>query len=87
MKKIIILILAVILTGCAYEGKRLGEYFGDPRSFIKDPHFAEYKEKRNVLENQYLQKSISYAEYMEQMNKLDENYAREVQERDRKIGE
>jgi len=87
MKNIIVLFSAVIIAGCAYEGQRLREYFDSPRSFIRDPHFVDYKEKRDALESEYLQKGISYAEYVEQMDALDENYAREVQERDRKIGE
>ena len=47
--------------------------------------FANYKEKRDALESQYLQREISYVDYVEGMDELDESYAKEVQERDAKI--
>jgi len=82
MKKAMMLILLLGLLGCAYEGERLSTYLEDPRAIIRDPHFGNYKEKRDALESQYLKKEITYAEYVGQMNELDDNYSREVQERD-----
>lgn len=83
--KYFILLLIVMLAGCAYEGKRLGEYLVDPKSVIKDPHFTEYQEKRDQLEKNYLAKKISYADYVDAVKDLDAQYAREVSERDQKI--
>ncbi len=87
MKKMIVLFLAVIVTGCAYQGQKVREYFKSPKAFIQDPHFVKYREQRNALESQYLQKKISYAEYIQQRDALDENYEKDVQERDQKIEE
>lgn len=87
MKKIIVLFLAVVVMGCAYEGQKISEYFKSPKTFIRDPHFVKYRDQRNALESEYLQKKISYAEYIQQRDALDENYAKDVQERDQKIEE
>ncbi len=87
VKKLLLLFVAIALIGCAYEGQELKTYIKNPRWFIKDPHFANYKDKRNALESSYLNKELTYAEYVEEMNGLDETYAKEVQERDAKIAE
>lgn len=81
LKNGIFLFSIFILFGCTYEGNNLKNYFSDPRTLIKDPHFADYKEKRDALESQYLSKEIEYADYVAKMNKLDETYAKEVKER------
>lgn len=85
VKKGLLVVLAILLVGCTYEGQKLSAYFESPRSLIKDPHFTNYKEKRDALESQYLQREISYADYVKGMDELDESYAKEVQERDAKI--
>ncbi|HBG61459.1 MAG: hypothetical protein A2Y03_01455 [Omnitrophica WOR_2 bacterium GWF2_38_59] len=85
VKKGLLVILAMILVGCSYQGQKLSSYFENPRSIIKDPHFTSYKEKRDALESQYLQRDITYADYVQGMDELDESYAKEVQERDAKI--
>lgn len=85
VKKGLLVVLAVLLVGCTYEGQKLSTYFDSPRSLIKDPHFTSYKEKRDALESQYLQREISYADYVEKMDALDDSYAKEVKERDAKI--
>ena len=77
MKKILMVICALMLSGCAY-GKG---YLENPESFIRDPHFTEYKNKRDALESTYLRREITYAEYIEQRDKLDNKYDQEVQER------
>lgn len=82
MKKAVLLCFVALLIGCSYAGeKKLDEYLSDPKTWVKDPHFANYKEQRDVLESEYLQKNISYAEYLERRTSLDERYAREVFER------
>lgn len=87
-KKMMALCLIGVLAGCTYAGERtLGEYMHDPKTWIKDPHFANYKEKRDQLESQYLQKEISYSEYLEQRTALDDQYAREVREREKIISQ
>jgi hypothetical protein len=79
MKKAVLLFFAAFLAGCSYAGeKKLDAYLIDPRTWVKDPHFAHYKEQRDTLESEYLQKNISYAEYLERRTGLDEQYAREV---------
>jgi len=82
MKKIIYFFLAMTLIGCTYEGQNLRTYLEDPGSIVKDPHFSDYKEKRDALESQYLRKEITYAEYVEKMEELDVKYENEVRQRD-----
>ncbi len=82
MKKAVLLFFVALLAGCSYAGqKKLDEYLSDPKTWVKDPHFANYKEQRDALESEYLQKNISYAEYIERRTALDERYAKEVSER------
>ena len=81
IKKGLLLFCIAALIGCTYgQG-----YLDNPPSFIRDPHFAEYKEDRDDLEIQYLHKEITYAEYIKEKDEMDETYAREVQERNDKI--
>ena len=68
----------LVLFGCTY-GQ---DYLDNPVSFIRDPHFSEYKDNRDDLESSYLRKEITYAEYIEQKDKLDLTYTKEIQERD-----
>ena len=81
MKKSLVLLCALMIFGCSY-GQ---EYLENPKSFIRDPHFTEYKKNRDDLERSYLRKEITYAEYIEQKDKMDEKYSKEVQERNSKI--
>jgi len=81
MKKSTLLLCMLVLFGCSY-GQ---DYLRNPGSFIRDPHFTEYKDKRDNLERSYLHKEITYAEYIEQKNKIDEQYSKEVQERNSKV--
>lgn len=81
MKKALAVLCLLALFGCA-SGQN---YLDEPEWFIKDPHFADYKNQRDDLEVQYLHKEITYAEYVEQKSKLDEKYDREVQERNSKV--
>jgi hypothetical protein len=85
MKRAIFCILFLSVFGCTYEGKPLSEYFEDPRSIIRDPHFADYKKKRDNLESQYLSDEITYADYKEQMDTIDKKYAKEIKLRDAKV--
>jgi hypothetical protein len=87
MKKWMLLVLACAVVGCSYQGKTFGEYLNDPQSLIKDPHFTAYKDKREQLESDYLNKKITYADYVAAVKELDNNYAREVQQRNEKIAE
>ena len=81
MKKSLLLLCMFVLFGCSY-GQ---DYLKNPTSFIRDPHFTEYKNTRDDLESSYLSKEITYAEYIEQKDKIDEKYSKEVQERNAKI--
>lgn len=82
-KNYIVLILALFVVGCSgYTGQdRLKNFLVHPESWLRDPHFAEYKQKLDALESEYLRKEITYAEYVNKKNKLDAMYDREVQER------
>lgn len=81
MKKGLLLFCVVVLFGCSYQQN----YLESPGAFIKDPHFTDYKEKRDDLELEYVRKEITYAEYMERRDQLDAIYDRQVQERNEKI--
>jgi len=77
IKKALLLVGVLLIFGCTY-GQN---YLENPETFLEDPHFADYKEKRDTLESQYLRKEITYAEYIKQRDRLDETYDKEVQER------
>ncbi len=81
MKKSLLVLFMIVIFGCSY-GQ---DYLKNPTSFIRDPHFTEYKNTRDDLESSYLSKEITYAEYIEQKDKIDEKYSKEVQERNSKI--
>ncbi len=85
MKKYAVVLLGLLLVGCSYEGRNLESYVYDPASIIQDPHFADYKEKRDALESQYLRKELSYADYKKQVEELDNKYNKEVQTRETKM--
>ena len=77
MKKSFVLACLVMFCGCSY-GQN---YLKNPESFIRDPHFAEYKKNRDALESSYLKKELTYAEYIKQKDRVDDKYSKEVQER------
>ena len=81
IKKGILLVCALAVFGCSY-GQN---YLKNPETFIRDPHFTEYKKDRDNLELQYLHKEINYAQYIEQKDRLDATYDRQVKERNDKI--
>lgn len=80
-KKVFLLCCLLTLFGCTY-GQN---YLESPETFLEDPHFANYKEKRDALELQYLHKEITYAEYVKERDQLDATYDKEVQQRNEKI--
>lgn len=81
-----LLVLVSVIAGCTYAGEReLSDYINEPSTIIRDPHFANYKEKLDALEKQYLEKQITYAQYLEQKTVLDDQYNKEVEERNQKI--
>ena len=82
MNKMLVFLMGIFLAGCTYEGKN---YFEQPQYLIQDPHFSDYKEKRDALESKYLSKEITYADYLKQMKELDETYSKEVQAREANI--
>jgi len=81
IKRVLLFFCVLALFGCTY-GQ---DYLDNPQSFIRDPHFTEYKEKRDDLELQYLRKEITYAEYIEEKDGLDKTYEKEIQERNNKM--
>jgi len=82
MKKSLLLICALTLLGCSSYGQ---DYLRNPEAIFRDPHFTDYKEKRDDLERSYLHKEITYAEYVEQRDQLDQKYDKEVSERTDKV--
>ncbi len=80
-KKILLFLCAIAMFGCTY-GQ---DYLNDPPSLIRDPHFTEYKAKRDDLELKYLHKEITYAEYVKGKDAFDATYDKEVQERNSKM--
>ena len=81
IKKSLYLLVLLLCLGCAYEGQEFQKFIDNSKTLLRDPHFSEYKQKRDDLEREYLQKQITYAEYVEKRDKLDLIYAKEVQER------
>ena len=80
-------VFLLFLLGCTYQVAPLSQYLEDPRSIIQDPHFTDYKAKRDELEHRYLTREISYADYVKQIDELDNTYTKEVKERNDKIRE
>ncbi len=82
-QKHLLIVLTVLLVGCAYKGQQaLETYIDEPETILRDPHFTNYQEASDHLESEYLKKTITYAEYVEKKKELDDKYAKEVHERD-----
>ena len=79
MKNGSIILLLVLLAGCAETTDRLESIVDDPGTILQDPGFASYQQKQDDLEKEYLQKKITYAEYLEQKKKIEDDYAGEIQ--------
>ena len=82
MNKWLVVLLPILVIGCAYEGKSLQSYIDNPGSIVEDPHFADYQEHRDSLESRYLSKEITYAEYKQELEVLDRKYDKEVEQRE-----
>ncbi len=87
MKRLLLGMVILGLVGCAYEGTRFKDYFEDPKLLIEDPLFLQYRQEREDLEKQYLNKKISYAEYLQELRDLDARYDKEVEDRMKTMGE
>ncbi len=85
MKKYLIIISFLVLSGCSYEGEKISTYLKKPETFIKDPHYKKYKESLADVESLYLQKEINFSEYSKQKKSIDEKYESEIQSRQRSI--
>ena len=81
MRQFILLSILFLFVGCTYQGESLSNYLDDPKSIIKDPHYTQYKKKRDAVESLYLRKEITYADYLKQIKEIDDNYLKEVKER------
>lgn len=77
----VLILLAMVMGGCASGQEKLEMYVDNPKYFIKDPDFESYQGKLETLERQYLHKEITYAEYLEKKEGIDNTYDRGVQER------
>lgn len=78
MKRMFILVLICLLCGCSYESGRL-------KTWVSDPHFAQYQKNLDNLEQSYLQGKLTYPEYLKQKQEIEDTYAKEVKEREGKI--
>ena len=78
MKQGLIILFLVLLAGCAETTNRLESIVDDPGTILQDPGFANYQQKQDDLEKEYLQKKITYAEYLQRKNKIEEDYARDI---------
>ena len=83
MKRITVLCLVLGLMGCA---EKLQNIIDEPTTLLADPHYANYQQKMDQLEHDYLQKKISYATYVEEKKRLDDKYSSEVREREEVVG-
>lgn len=81
IKKSLYLFVLLLCLGCAYESQEFQNFITNSKTLLKDPHFADYQQKRDDLEREYLNKKITYAEYVEKRDQLDIIYAKEVQAR------
>lgn len=79
MRKWLLLFLVIIFSGCNSSPTQ------QLKTFISDPHYAQYQEKLDDLERQQLSGAISYAEYLERKRQLDQDYTKEVQKREQII--
>ncbi len=83
MKKFLMLFLVLFLIGCSYAGKEpWHNYLHVPRTWLMDPHFAEYKQARDALELEHIRGGCTYAEYKEKIQQLNKKYEQEVKKRE-----
>ncbi len=80
MKKITVFLFALFFFGCAYGGEQI-------ETLVKDPHYAQHREKLDTLEKSYLHGQISYSEYIAKKKQLEDDYDKQVKEREQKIHE
>jgi hypothetical protein len=66
---IAIVALAASLASCASSG-------GSPRSILSDPGYLKYQRAVDELDQEYLNKKMTYAEYKERKQQLDARYQR-----------
>ena len=81
MKKMMLIFLMAMLSGCSYGENGFQDVVDDPAMLLKDPHFAQYQEQLDNLEHAYLRKEITYAQYVEEKKRLEDPYEGEVQHR------
>ena len=85
MKKILFVMMAGFLMGCASGADTVKSLIEDPPALLRDPQFSSYQEQVENLERSYLHKEISYADYLERRRRLDDDYNQVIQERQRTI--
>ena len=78
MKKLILFGILALMAGCSYGSEQV-------TTWIQDPHYMQYTQKRDTLESSYLKGELDYADYLEQKQALDDTYAKEDREREEKI--
>ena len=62
-------VLAAALSGCAASGP-------GPRSMLQDPGYIRYQRAADELDQEYLNKKITFVEYKERKQQLDSRYQR-----------
>ena len=73
MNKILLGIVFLCVAGCSY--------LDDPKTILKDPHYAAYHEKLETLESSYLNNEMAYAEYLQKKKDIEDMYGKEVRDR------
>ena len=73
MKRAFLIVFIFFCVGCETE---------QIKSWVADPHYAQYQQKLDTLEQSYLHKEITYAQYLEQKKVIENTYSKEVQERE-----
>lgn len=85
MKKFFLVLAVVLATGCSYPKHNFESYVDNPGEILKDPHYADYREKMDALESSYLQKKITYVEYQDKKKDLEDQYTDQVNKRNEVI--
>ncbi len=75
MKKIWVILMALLIFGCSYGAQEV-------KKLVTDPHFAQYQKNMDELESSYLKGNIKYSDYLARKKQLEDNYTKEVKERD-----
>ncbi len=87
MKRFLLIAAIVLASGCAYEKHNFESYVDHPGTIIKDPHYADYQEKMDALEEydpkRFVSRLIGYGDIQGLLEKakdsgMDESKAQKI---------